>query len=35
MWFVGRHSIPAIVFARALGVPLITVIGGFEVAWEA
>lgn len=33
MWFVGRHSIPTTMLARTFGVPLVTVIGGFEVAW--
>jgi glycosyltransferase involved in cell wall biosynthesis len=35
VWFLGRHAIPAILIARALKVPVVSVIGGFEVAWES
>lgn len=35
LWFLGRHAIPAILLARAYRVPVISVVGGFEVAWEA
>lgn len=35
VWFLGRHAIPAIALARALNIPVVSVIGGFEVAWEA
>lgn len=35
VWFLGRHAIPTIVLARVLNVPVVSVIGGFEVAWEA
>lgn len=35
LWFLGRHAVPAIILAKAFKVPVISVVGGFEVAWEA
>ncbi len=35
LWFLGRHALPAIALASARSVPIITIIGGFEVAWES
>lgn len=34
LWFLGRHAIPAILFAHLRRIPVVAVIGGFEVAWE-
>lgn len=33
IWFLGRHAPSAVLMARCLRVPMISVIGGFEVAW--
>ena len=33
IWFLGRHSLPAVLMARARHIPVVPVIGGFEVAW--
>lgn len=35
LWFLGRHAVPAVALARARQVPVIAIIGGFEVAWDA
>ncbi len=34
IWFLGRHAIPATIIAKLFRKPLVSVIGGFEVAWE-
>lgn len=34
VWFLGRHAISALALACVFRVPAISVIGGFEVAWE-
>ncbi len=34
LWFIGRHALPTVLLARARHIPVIAVIGGFEVAWE-
>lgn len=33
IWFLGRHALPATILGRSLNVPIVSIIGGFEVAW--
>ncbi len=33
IWFLGRHAPWAILLARLMKIPILSVIGGFEVAW--
>lgn len=33
VWFLGRHALPAVILARLRGIPVVSIIGGFEVAW--
>ncbi len=33
IWFLGRHALPAVLLARPRHILIVTVIGGFEVAW--
>lgn len=33
IWFFGRHAIPALAMARMRSIPVIAIVGGFEVAW--
>ncbi len=33
IWFAGRHSPPAVWMARRRGIPVLTIIGGYEVFW--
>ncbi|HWO57062.1 MAG TPA: glycosyltransferase family 4 protein [bacterium] len=35
IWFMGRHALPAVMVAGFLGRPIVGIIGGFEVAWDA
>ncbi|MBI5867709.1 MAG: glycosyltransferase family 4 protein [candidate division Zixibacteria bacterium] len=33
IWFAGRHSPPSVWLARTRGIPILTVIGGYEAFW--
>jgi len=33
IWFAGRHAGPAVWFARRFGVPVVTILGGYETIW--
>lgn len=35
IWFMGRHALPAVLVAGFLDRPIVGIIGGFEVAWDA
>lgn len=35
IWFMGRHALPAVLIASFLDRPIVGIIGGFEVAWDA
>jgi glycosyltransferase involved in cell wall biosynthesis len=34
IWFAGRHAAPAVWWARRNSKPIITVVGGYEAAWD-
>jgi glycosyltransferase involved in cell wall biosynthesis len=33
IWFAGEHAAPAVWFARQAGIPVATIIGGYDGAW--
>lgn len=33
IWFAGRHSVPAVWLAQRFRKPVVTIVGGYEVAW--
>lgn len=33
IWFAGEHAAPAVWFARQAGVPVATIVGGYEATW--
>lgn len=33
IWFAGRHAAPTVWLARRRGIPVLTIVGGYEVFW--